>query len=142
MLIESQVKIMRKSLRKINRKLGVLKKDPFEINLSLSQCHALVDLQERGPISASELVTSLHLEKSTISRLVKQLIDQKLVMNTADEHDGRKKILFLTADGKKKLDIINKISNKEISNIFQHFDILQTNEIIQSFQNLSETLEE
>ncbi len=139
MLNEGQAKILRKSLRKINRKLGVLKKDPFNINLSLSQCHALVEIEEKGPLSASDLVFSLNLEKSTISRLVNQLIEQRLIITTTDGKDGRKKILRLTPEGRKKLEIINRLSNSSVASLFDNFSQKQLQKIIETFSMLAES---
>ena len=50
-------------------------------------------LQDAGPLRASELVTRIGLDKSTVSRQVAHLVDLGLVDRAADPVDGRAQVL-------------------------------------------------
>jgi DNA-binding MarR family transcriptional regulator len=58
---------------------------------------------ERGPISASAAADLLLVDRSVISRQVRQLEELALVETQADSTDGRKRILSLTALGAERM---------------------------------------
>src|SRR5689334_17863309 len=101
MKTDLEVQIVRESLRRFNRRAGVLKSDPYGIDLSLSQSSALVDIARFGALRPNDLVRLLNLEKSSISRLITVLEDKGLVTADEDPHDGRSKLLKLTKAGRK-----------------------------------------
>lgn len=60
-------------------------------------------LQDTGPLRASDLVTRLGLDKSTVSRQVAKLVDLGLVDRAADPVDGRAQVLTPSTEGKARL---------------------------------------
>jgi DNA-binding MarR family transcriptional regulator len=60
-------------------------------------------LQDAGPLRASDLVTRLGLDKSTVSRQVHTLVTLGLVDRTADPADGRAQVLTPSAEGAARL---------------------------------------
>lgn len=68
-------------------------------SLSLSEMYALSILAERAPLSQQELGAALHLEKSSVSRLVQQLAQRGWVERARDEGDARLRMLRLTEQG-------------------------------------------
>jgi DNA-binding MarR family transcriptional regulator len=60
-------------------------------------------LQDAGPLRASDLVTRLGLDKSTVSRQVANLVDLGLVDRAADPVDGRAQVLTPSAEGSARL---------------------------------------
>ncbi|MBA2614690.1 MAG: winged helix-turn-helix transcriptional regulator [Actinobacteria bacterium] len=67
--------------------------------LSVSEAHALMELDGRESVSQSELASALRLEKSTVSRLVSQLIARGWVERGRDDDDGRVRRLRLSDRG-------------------------------------------
>ena len=59
--------------------------------------------QDAGPLRASELVTRIGLDKSTVSRQVAHLVDLGLVDRAADPVDGRAQVLTPSAEGSARL---------------------------------------
>ncbi len=57
--------------------------------LSVSQCYSLDALDTQGPMTMGELAGHLHLEGSTMTRLVNGLVADKLVNRVADAKDRR-----------------------------------------------------
>lgn len=68
-------------------------------SLSLSEIYALSILAERAPLSQQELGEALALEKSSVSRLVRQLERRGWVTRDRDAHDNRLRLLRLSAEG-------------------------------------------
>jgi len=81
---------------------------------SFSQCHFITELNTLGQATASEMAERLVLEKSTLSRLCKGLVDSGHVISSVDGSDGRQKLLRLSAKGKKAAAQINRYSDTQV----------------------------
>ncbi len=57
--------------------------------LSVSQCYTLEGLLTNGPMAMSELAGHMHLETSTMTRVINDLVDKKLVTRAEDTKDRR-----------------------------------------------------
>jgi DNA-binding MarR family transcriptional regulator len=66
-------------------------------------------LQDAGPLRASDLVSRLGLDKSTVSRQVSSLVDLGLVDRAADPVDGRAQVLTPSAEGAQRLARIREV---------------------------------
>ena len=75
---------------------------PCGVSISVSEAHALTELGRTNGLTQSELVSFLRLEKSTVSRLVKGLVDKHWLKRDAHPADGRAHLLVLTSEGEKK----------------------------------------
>ena len=81
--------------------LGVHRPDqvPTGFSLSLSEVFALIALSAEAPMSQQVLAEQLHLEKSTVSRLIKHLEQRGWVKRVRDLHDTRMFRLHLSEAG-------------------------------------------
>jgi DNA-binding MarR family transcriptional regulator len=81
--------------------LGLHRPDqvPTGFDLSLSEMFALLALSAGAPVSQQALAEQLHLEKSTVSRLIKQLERRGWVRRVRDLHDTRVFRLQLSETG-------------------------------------------
>lgn len=127
---------IRETLRKFNRRAGVLKSDPYGVGLSLSQSSALVDIGRFGRLKSNDLVRLLRLDKSSVSRMVDVLVEKKLVAVADDPTDGRSKFLTLTTSGKKTVLTINKLSDKAVTDVLTHLDLKTQRALALAFQDL------
>jgi DNA-binding MarR family transcriptional regulator len=67
--------------------------------IPVSEAHALGELARDGALRQSDLTQRLHLEKSTTSRLVTQLINRGWAERTPAPDDGRGVMVQLTPAG-------------------------------------------
>ncbi len=67
--------------------------------IAVAEAHALMDLADAGPLIQGELASRLRLEKSTVSRLVRQMEGRGWLERGAAAHDGRAVSLWLTPAG-------------------------------------------
>ncbi len=83
------------------RAFGMLQSDrtPCGVAVPVSEAHALAELAREPRLSQQELGRRLRLEKSTVSRLVRQLDTRGWVERDGDELDGRMVRLSLTDQG-------------------------------------------
>jgi DNA-binding MarR family transcriptional regulator len=97
-----QVKRLREMMRLLVRKLGFLERGEASCcQITISQCHTIVELGRAGKLSLIDLADSLNLDKSTVSRSVDNLVNQELVIREADLEDRRFVRLRLTERGQK-----------------------------------------
>jgi DNA-binding MarR family transcriptional regulator len=84
--------------------LGLHRPDqmPTGFSLTLSEMFALLALSAEAPISQQELAEQLHLEKSTVSRLITHLEQRGWVKRARDLHDTRMFRLQLSDAGHKQ----------------------------------------
>jgi DNA-binding MarR family transcriptional regulator len=68
--------------------------------LSMSEIFAVHELDVLGPLSQQDLAERLHLEKSTVSRLVAGLEGRQLLVRERDPDDRRSYRLRLTDAGR------------------------------------------
>lgn len=68
--------------------------------VGVADAYTLMELARTDGLSQNELAARLRLEKSTVSRLVGQLEQRGWVARTRDAHDGRVRVLQLTAAGR------------------------------------------
>lgn len=57
--------------------------------LSVTQCYALEGVVERDGLTVNELAAYLYLDKSTVSRVARGLVERGLVSRETDGADGR-----------------------------------------------------
>src|SRR5690348_4376749 len=81
--------------------LGLHRPDqvPTGFDLSLSEMFALLAISPEAPLSQQALAEQLHLEKSTVSRLVAHLEQRGWVRRVRDLHDTRVFRLQLSETG-------------------------------------------
>ncbi len=108
--------------RDLVRQFGLMNKGVAGTILSLSAVHAIIETGRAGSISAKDLCNKLLLEKSTISRLVKTLVDKGEVTEVRSSKDLRVKHLRLTRQGKKTLDVINHYGETQVSGALEHLN--------------------
>ena len=102
----NQVDNIREQSRLMVRELGFMGKSLAATDLPPSAVHTILEVGCGHAQTASDLCQSLLLEKSTVSRLVASLLKSGLLRKHPSPTDKRKKLLFLSANGR---DLLQKI---------------------------------
>ena len=93
-------KKLRETVRILERKLGVLGDVHMSCcGVTMTQCHALVEIGRAGNISLNELADLLNLENSTMSRTVNNLVNSDIAKRDIDPLDRRYVTIALTENG-------------------------------------------
>ncbi len=117
MIKKHEIEIIRASTRDIVQCLGYLDNLFAHIG-SVSQCHALHKLERRN-LTLQELSLELGLDRSTVSRLAKGLVDRGYCIYIGNKVDRRSRYLELTSLGKSMLKEIHKTATKQVKTALQ-----------------------
>jgi len=111
--------------------------DPKKIlaNNSFGPAHLrALNLIERNPgTSLGELMYQLKITKQSLNRVLRDLLESKMIKQIRDEEDTRKKNLFLDKDGKiffnkvfdtQKKRIVNALKNSEPGSVIKFKEVL------------------
>jgi len=111
--------------------------DPKEIlaKNSFGQAHLrALNLIERNPgTSLGELMYQLKITKQSLNRVLRDLLEAKMIKQIKDEEDTRRKNLFLDKDGKvffdriydtQKKRIVNALKNSEPESVIKFKEVL------------------
>lgn len=77
-------------------------------DVTVTQCHALEVLVEKGPMRSQALAATLRLDKSTTSRVIDALERKSYVERAADSTDARALALQVTKSGRTLYQAINR----------------------------------
>ncbi len=96
-----EVDAAQEALMRFVRNFGLHQPDrtPCGQPLPVSEAHAMVEITREGRIRQVELARRLRLEKSTVSRLVTNLVSRGWVHRETADGDGRGVLLVLTDVG-------------------------------------------
>ncbi|MFV0421921.1 bifunctional helix-turn-helix transcriptional regulator/GNAT family N-acetyltransferase [Oleidesulfovibrio sp.] len=94
---------IRKVSRKLAREWKMLSNCAEPHGLTISEAHALIELEERGPLAVQAMADLLLVDKSNASRALQSLAGQGFVQFEQSSTDGRAKLAVLTDAGHKRV---------------------------------------
>lgn len=127
-LATSRIDTLRSAARHIVRELGFMQTGLAGTELSPSAVHTLIELGYGTVTTASGLGALLHLEKSSISRLVRKLESEGLIAVCPNPKDKRYRILALTPDGQSLLGEIEGFARRQLRSAL---DVLADDDVAQ-----------
>src|SRR6188508_2011916 len=84
---------IRAASRLMVRELGFMDATVAATDYPPSAVHTILEIGIRGPMNSGELCDFLRLEKSSVSRMVRKLVDGGELRETPNEADARSKLL-------------------------------------------------
>ena len=106
---------IRAASRQMVREFGFMEATLAATDYPPSAVHTILEIGIRGPMSAGQLTEVLHLEKSSVSRLVRKLIENGELKELSDTDDARVKPLALTAKGCRTLAALHAFGRRQVS---------------------------
>ncbi|MCP2072615.1 UNVERIFIED_ORG: DNA-binding MarR family transcriptional regulator/GNAT superfamily N-acetyltransferase [Pseudomonas lini] len=122
-MIHSQqalIEKIRSASRLMVRELGFLHATLAATGYPASSVHAIIEIGNRQALTAVELVELLGLEKSSVSRMVRKLVEAGEIEEIAHEEDARSKKLQLSTQGKRTLQSIDSFATKQVAAAMAH----------------------
>jgi DNA-binding MarR family transcriptional regulator len=110
----------------------------FEV--TLAQCHTLLELEVAQQTTIGELAKRLELDKSTLSRTVDGLVKRGLVERKVDSKDRRYSNVSLTEHGQDICDEINRMNDAYYSEVFEEIPTAKHDAIHQALTLLTEAM--
>ena len=120
-MVEQSISIrdFRKSLRVLEQEVGLsMASETGCCGVTLAQCHLLLEVDQRGQSSVTELATLLELDKSTMSRTIDTMCRAGLLNRETDPANRRQQVISLTEEGKHKSDRINGLCDTSYARLF------------------------
>jgi DNA-binding MarR family transcriptional regulator len=106
---------IRAASRQMVRELGFMEATLAATDYPPSAVHTLVEIGARGPMTSVQIAEFLHLEKSSVSRMARKLIECGELKETSVAEDARIKPLSLTAQGRRTLAAIEDFARRQVS---------------------------
>ncbi|MDR2183354.1 MAG: MarR family transcriptional regulator [Clostridiales bacterium] len=130
-------KRLRELIRQLERKTGALSDSQMACcNITMAQCHALIEIGRAGHISLIELSEALGLENSTISRTVNHLVNAGVASRETDPANRRYVIISLTGDGRRMFDGIEAGMSLYYGQILRKIPIEKQEKVLSGIQIL------
>ncbi len=108
----------------------------------VSEAYALAALAGDSPLSQQELGSQLRLEKSTVSRLVRQLEAHGWIARGGDDRDGRVVRLSLTAQGRQAAEDLAEARSAKFARVVATIPEDQRAVVLSSLSILVEAMHE
>jgi DNA-binding MarR family transcriptional regulator len=138
-----QIALFRRYLRQIERAVARSLKDQTTCcDVTLAQCHVLLELEEMGSPNVVELAARLKLDASTLSRTVDGLVKSGLVSRVENPENRRSILLSLTKEGRKTCNRINQMCNQFYSGLFERIPAGRRTQLLNAIELLSRVFSE
>ena len=132
---------VREASRRLVRELGFMEDTLAGTSMSASAVHALIEVGSRRVTTARELAVTLRLEKSTVSRLLKTMIENGYIAERRDEADGRLKHLELTEKGDLTFAEISRTASDRVATALLALDESGFDHVVRGLEHYADALE-
>ncbi|AKN31405.1 MarR family transcriptional regulator [Clostridium carboxidivorans P7] len=132
---------LRELIRILVRNLGILEKEDTSCcGVTISQCHAIVEIGRAEEISLNELAKILTVDKSTMSRTINNLVKNQLVIRELHPEDRRYVTIKLTDEGMKAFKNVECGMQEYYKNIFRAIPEEKREQVLESLKLLTEAV--
>ena len=104
------------------RQIGLLQDGMLGTPFSLSEARVLYEIGQRGTTTAAELAADLEIDPGYLSRLLRGLVDAKLIVRERSSADRRQAILAMTARGREAFASLDQRSEELVGALLAKFD--------------------
>lgn len=137
---KNKVSIIRSFNRYYTNILGLLDQHILESDLSLSEVSVLHEIEKTEQCTSKMLVDILCMDAGYLSRILKKFYKMGLLMKEKSTEDGRAQYLYLTSDGKEKMDELNNSSDEQIVQIIKPLTEIDKNCLVQNMTTIETIL--
>jgi DNA-binding MarR family transcriptional regulator len=108
--------------------------------IPVAEAHALMDLARHGPMNHGELAKRLRLEKSTVSRLVRQLQRRRWITRALSDKDSRVILIRLTGHGRAAARRLARARRVKFDGLLRAIPAKQRPAVLKTLRNLADAL--
>lgn len=101
--------------------------------VTVSQCHALLEIERLGNTSIGQLAETLGLDNSTVSRTVDGLVSMQLVERAPDRRDRRYVVIALSEKGRETCRQYNAESDQYYQGVLEAIPQADRQRVIDAF---------
>jgi DNA-binding MarR family transcriptional regulator len=116
--------------------IGLLDKHLLNSAYSLAEARVIYEIYIGKNVQASQIMTAMNIDKSYLSRLLKKLEKEQLIVKKPADHDARAMLISLTENGLKEFEILNKASIEQISKLIIHLNNTDQQELVSHMNSI------
>lgn len=131
---------MRRFNRFYTNILGVLDKHILGTGYSFAEARVIIEIGIQGESIANNLVDTLTIDRSYMSRIVSKLTREGLLMKVDSAADSRVSLIRLTEKGQELYSELNERSDQQIVKLMQGLDEEEIREVYASMMNIQDKL--
>ncbi|WP_426250065.1 MarR family winged helix-turn-helix transcriptional regulator [Paenibacillus pabuli] len=120
--------------------LGVLDKHILGTGYSFAEARVIIEIGIQGESIANNLVDTLTIDRSYMSRIVSKLTREGLLMKVDSAADSRVSLIRLTEKGQELYSELNERSDQQIVKLMQGLDEEEIREVYASMMNIQDKL--
>ncbi|MCS3800809.1 MarR family winged helix-turn-helix transcriptional regulator [Niastella sp. OAS944] len=94
--------------------IGLLNDHLLDSEYSLAEVRILYEINTHQPVSASQIMSEMGIDKGYLSRVLKQLEKNGLISKQVSDEDARVALVSLTAKGETLFSKLNAASDQQI----------------------------
>jgi DNA-binding MarR family transcriptional regulator len=106
--------------------------------VTLAQCLVLLEIDENGQLTMSQLASRLRLDNSTLSRTIEGLVKRQLVERLREDQDRRVVRIQLTTEGNAVCRSIHEENDSHYIRVFEKIPASRHGTVLKSFETLVE----
>ncbi|EZH71398.1 hypothetical protein ATO12_07795 [Aquimarina atlantica] len=134
--MENIVNKIRRFNRFYTRVIGVINNHILESQYSLSEVRVMYEIYHNPKITARQIKEIIEVDEGYLSRLIKKLVKLNIINKIKSQDDYRISYLNLTENGKKIFLTLNQRSSDAISEIIQHLNQKEQEELILLYEKI------
>ncbi|MDN8589146.1 MarR family winged helix-turn-helix transcriptional regulator [Paenibacillus sp. 11B] len=131
---------MRRFNRFYTNILGVLDKHILGTGYSFAEARVIIEIGIQGESIANNLVDTLTIDRSYMSRIVSKLTKEGLLMKVDSAADSRVSLIRLTEKGQELYSELNERSDQQIVKLMHGLDEEEIREVYASMMNIQDKL--
>jgi DNA-binding MarR family transcriptional regulator len=122
------------------RLIGLLDGHILDSNYSLAEVRILYEIYVGKQISASQIVSTLSMDKGYVSRILKKFEKSGLIKKENFSTDARVSLLALSEKGLKVFHTLNQASNDQVDALLTPLSITRQKELVMHMQEIMQIL--
>jgi DNA-binding MarR family transcriptional regulator len=120
--------------------IGLLDRHLLHSPFSLPEARVLYELYHHEGLLAGDIVSTLKMDKSYLSRMLDQFARKQLITKNRSSADARAVHIFLTAKGREEAEALSRASNLQITGILAGLPEKQTDQLVYHMQEIQKIL--
>ncbi len=121
--------------------LGLLDEHILHSDYSLPEGRVLLELEKNKSLTANQIVNTLKIDKSYLSRILRNFEQKGLIEKTRCTKDGRAVYLSLTPFGADEFKQLNTKSNEQIGDILSALSVEERSRLLKNMREIKAILE-
>jgi len=120
--------------------IGLLDDHLLDSDYSLVEARILYEIHTNEPVSASQIMSAMYIDKGYLSRVLKQFEKTGLISKQISEEDARVTLVSLTSKGTKLFNELNEASNQQIDTLIKSLNREKQQQLVQHMKAITNLL--